>query len=57
MTLHVGIPQAIYLALTVLGAGRAVIRWGKPKEGSYGAADAIASAIILGLLYWGGFFA
>ena len=55
MTLHW--PQAIYIALTLIGLGVAFQQHGSPKTGQHNAwATLLASAIIISLLYWGGFF-
>lgn len=52
-----GWPQLIYLALLVLGAGMELARHGQPKTGEHNVITTlIASAIILALLAWGGFF-
>jgi hypothetical protein len=50
-------PQIVYLSL--LGAGLVIVltRHGKPKEGNYDARiDLFSSALVLLLLYFGGFF-
>lgn len=52
-----GWPQFIYLALTFVGLGLAWERDGRPKTGEYSVVtDLIATAIVCGLLYAGGFF-
>jgi len=55
---NVGWPQAIYLALTLLGLGVEISRHGEPKKpGRYNAVSTlIATVVVLSLLYWGGFF-
>ena len=54
--MNIGIPQAIYLVLVILGIGFSLANFGKDK-GRFGWADIFwAPAISLGLLYWGGFF-
>lgn len=56
--MHIGWPQGIYLALTLIGFGSAIAEHGKPKSGEHDAVvPTIASLIILTILYWGGFFA
>ena len=55
--LHIGYPQAIYVFLIIMSMSVALTRFGEPKRGRYGFAEVIvAPAIVLGLLYWGGFF-
>lgn len=55
--MNLGIPQLIYLALTMLGLGIAMAQHGEPKKGTVNAFHSIiATAILIGLLYWGGFF-
>lgn len=55
MTLHT--PQIIYLCLLMLGMGVALSRHGQPKTGAHNAMyDIVATAIVVSLLYWGGFF-
>ena len=56
--MNVGWPQAIYLALTLLGLGVEISRHGEPKKpGRYNAVSTlIATVVVLSLLYWGGFF-
>lgn len=53
-----GLPQFIYLGLTLVAVGMEIARHGEPKKpGKHNAvASVIASGLILGLLYWGGFF-
>lgn len=53
----VGWPQGIYLALVLIGLGVAAAKHGQPKTGTYSFWVSLpASAILLGLLAWGGFF-
>jgi hypothetical protein len=57
MTFTLGTPQIIYLILTFLGLVLSVIRHETPKEGTHNVwADITATAIVFGILYWGGFF-
>lgn len=51
-----GLPQFIYLGLFFVGLGITLSRFGEPKRDHYDWGDIIASFVILGLLYWGGFF-
>jgi hypothetical protein len=51
------VPQLIYLALFCAGVGMCLVRHGQPKRGEHDAfVDIIAGGMILGILYWGGFF-
>lgn len=51
------IPQIIYLFLAFAGLLIVANRHGQPKTDSYNIwVQLIATAISLGLLYWGGFF-
>ena len=56
MTIHIGIPQAIYLVLCVCELCFLAARWGNQRHEPYGAGDAIGTILILTLLWWGGFF-
>ena len=50
-------PQIIYIAMLAAGAGIAMVKHGKPKEGNYNFwTSLLSSAIVVGLLIWGGFF-
>ena len=52
-----GIPQIIIVALMVLNIGVSLARYGQAKRDTYDLADVLfAPAIMLGILYWGGFF-
>lgn len=52
-----GWPQYAYLALTFIGLGMAAEQHGKPKTGTHSFwATLIATALLLGLLWAGGFF-
>ena len=51
------IPQLIYLGIAAFGAGFILANHGNPKGGEHNILTSlIAEAIIVGLLYWGGFF-
>lgn len=51
------IPQIIYLALTFIGLGEAMANHGKVKQKEVNVwIDFVATTVVLGLLYWGGFF-
>lgn len=51
-------PQYAYAALTMLGLGVSLQRHGQRKTGEHNiVADVIATAIIVWLLYMGGFWA
>lgn len=55
--MNIGWPEGIYLAIVFLGLCFTISNHGKPKTGEHDAgAFLLASAITLGLLYWGGFF-
>ena len=57
MTFTIHAPQIIYLALTIIGAVYTISKHGQPKTGKYDAVSStISNAIIMLLLYWGGFF-
>lgn len=50
-------PQMIYLALVLIGVGVSMAQHGKPKTGNHHlGASIIGYGIVMGLLYWGGFF-
>ena len=51
------LPQLIYLGIVLLGLGVSLAEHGKPKQG-YNSflQNLLATAITIGLLYWGGFF-
>lgn len=51
-------PQGIYLGVTVFGTGIVLAKHGEPKTGRYNILTTlITDGLILGLLWWGGFFA
>lgn len=55
--MHIGIPQAIYLALMFISIGMSIVKFGEPKSDTYGWFEVlIGPSIGFGLLYWGGFF-
>jgi hypothetical protein len=57
LTLNIGFPEAIYLALTFLGLGLILAKDGQPKEGTYSFPITLCSIIlVIVLLWWGGFF-
>jgi hypothetical protein len=49
-------PQLIYLALTFIGLGILLTQFGERKTGTHGWGEIFATIVVLGLLYWGGFF-
>ena len=52
-----GWPQFAYLALLFIGLGLSLERDGKPKEGRHSLiVDVIATAIVVAILWAGGFF-
>lgn len=55
--MHIGWPQGIILGLMLLADGMALAKHGEPKESDYNILASLAgTAIMVGLLYWGGFF-
>lgn len=50
------VPQLIYLALAAFGVGVALKTDKQPQEPHSFWHTVLVSSIILGLLYWGGFF-
>ena len=55
--MEIGIPQAIWLCLTLLGAGISVAKHGQRRVGVIDAYNnTIVTCLVAGLLYWGGFF-
>lgn len=51
------IPQIIFVALMIKGTLDHAEKNGQPKTGKYDLTSAIfADIILIGLLYWGGFF-
>jgi len=53
------IPQLTYLAMTFMGLGIAIVQHGTPKKPSKNNAwlSIIGTAVVMALLYKGGFFA
>lgn len=56
MTINIGIPQIIWLVMTVFGLIYEIINHGKPREPHNAYTFAISVVISFLLLYWGGFF-
>ena len=56
--MNFGWPQALYLALVMLGIGLDLARHGEPKKPARHNVwtTIVASALVLLLLWWGGFF-
>jgi len=54
--MYLGTPQIIYLIILTLGLGIQIANHGKPRSNENAVAGLISSIIVLGLLYWGGFF-
>lgn len=50
-------PALIYLALTLLGLGVVLAKHGQPRPDYNIGVTLVNTAISIGLLYWGGFFA
>jgi hypothetical protein len=51
------LPQIIFLAILMLGLGVDMERHGQEKTGKYNFWTSVVSfGIIIGILYWGGFF-
>lgn len=57
--MSIGWPEGIFLGLILLGVGKAMALFGQPKKlDTYDIVDVLVGpGIMLGLLYWGGFFA
>lgn len=49
-------PQYVYLALCFFGLGITIAQHGQPRKDENAWSTLIASAIVLALLYFGGFF-
>lgn len=56
MTINLGIPQIIWLAMVVIGLIDETIKHGKPHAPHNAYTFAISAVISFLLLYWGGFF-
>lgn len=53
----IGMPQAIMIVLILIGVGVSVARFGQQKKDTYDWVDVLVGPLLmLGLLYWGGFF-
>jgi len=50
------LPQLIYIILVCLGMGMIIAKHGQKQDDYNAWTSGIAGAIILALLYWGGFF-
>ncbi|MEA9551732.1 hypothetical protein ABFU65_12010 [Xanthomonas campestris pv. raphani] len=57
--MNIGWPQALYLALLLIGLGIAISKHGEMKKPERHKAGTtfVASMLVVLLLYWGGFFA
>ena len=54
---HIGWPQIIWVILMCINLGMSMMQHGEPREGRNNAwVTALSLAIIVPLLYWGGFF-
>lgn len=52
-----GWPQIIYIGLVTLGLGYSLAKDGQPKTGRHDfVGHGVVASLIIGLLYWGGFF-
>lgn len=55
--MYLGIPQLIYIGLTLMGIGSIISKHGQPRIGRYNVwSSLISTSVILLLLYAGGFF-
>ena len=55
--MYIGIPQFIYLILSIIGLGVELSKDGKPKEGNHSFwISLFATAVVYSLLFYGGFF-
>ena len=55
--MSLGAPQLIYLALAFMDIGVETVKHGEPKDGIHNFwATVMARTLMIGLLYWGGFF-
>jgi hypothetical protein len=55
--MYLGLPQIIYIGLTLIGLGITMVKHGQPKSGKENFwTTFVATVIVFGLLYWGGFF-
>ena len=56
MDISIGWPQAVYLILTLIGLGIVFAKHGETPSPTNAWVTTISTTIILGVLYWGGFF-
>ena len=57
MEISIGIPQLLYLALTVIGLATAAMQNGEPRTGNHSFVGTLVATVLIGsLLWWGGFF-
>jgi hypothetical protein len=56
LTMHIGWPQGILLALVAFGLFVSALEHGKPRSNQNAWLTLIATVIQLALLVWGGFF-
>ena len=56
MIITLGIPQIIWIVLTIFGLIIEIVNHGKPREPHNAYTFAISAFISFLLLYWGGFF-
>lgn len=56
MTINLGIPQIIWLVMTIFGLIYEIVNHGKPQQPHNAYAFTIGVLISFLLLYWGGFF-
>lgn len=56
MQLHIGWPQGIYLALIIMDLVLMAYKHGKPRKNYSIWEYVVSAAIVLTLLFWGGFF-
>lgn len=56
--MNIGWPEGIFLALTFMALGLSMSRHGQTRAVTENFAGSfVANMIVIGLLYWGGFFA
>lgn len=57
MTLDIGAPQLVYLAMMAVGVGVSLAKYGQQKQDRYDIFDVLVGpAVGLTILWWGGFF-
>ena len=55
--MYIGIPQIIYIILTIISVSISLSKYGQPKIDNYDIHDVITGPVLsFLLLYWGGFF-